>query len=74
MTEQHLDDLRALARTAGPNSWSQLVWHVVEVAEIWVGRRRQRRQLAAMSDYLLRDMGIGRAEAEQEAMKPFWRP
>ena len=34
---------------------------------------RQRRQLAQLPDYLLKDIGINRAEALEEAGKPFWK-
>ncbi len=34
---------------------------------------RQRRQLAQLPDYLLKDIGISRADALNEAEKPFWK-
>lgn len=40
---------------------------------VWEARLRQRRQLAEMDDHLLQDAGIARADALQEAQKPFWR-
>ena len=46
---------------------------VVEIAEVWAERRRQRRALMMLSDALLKDIGLGRGEAAREAMKPFWR-
>jgi len=43
----------------------------------WLGAvveiRRQRRQLAALSDWQLRDIGLGRADVEAEITQPFWR-
>ncbi len=39
----------------------------------WSERRRQRRALEALPDHLLSDIGISRADAEQEAHKPFWQ-
>ncbi len=39
----------------------------------WQERERQRRHLMALDDRLLRDMGIGRADVEFEASKPFWK-
>jgi len=36
-------------------------------------RHRSRRQLARLPDHLLKDIGISRSEADQEAVKPFWR-
>ena len=47
---------------------------VAEVGLIWFERARQRRQLAELSDYMLRDIGLTRADACAEADKPFWRP
>ena len=41
---------------------------------LWRERARQRRQLAAMDDYLLNDIGLTRVDVEAEFQKPFWRP
>ena len=38
----------------------------------WIELSRQRRQLNRMSDALLKDAGISRADAESEAERPFW--
>lgn len=40
---------------------------------LWLARYRERRRLEAMSDHLLKDIGISRADAERELMKKFWR-
>jgi drug/metabolite transporter (DMT)-like permease len=37
-------------------------------------RRRQRYHLGALSDHMLRDIGLSRHEAERESGKPFWQP
>lgn len=34
---------------------------------------QQRRQLAQLPDYLLKDIGVTRAEALKESEKPFWK-
>lgn len=39
----------------------------------WGERRRQRRALLELGDHLLKDIGIGRADAWAEGSKPFWR-
>ena len=39
----------------------------------WRRRSRDRRELAAMSDHSLRDIGLTRYDAVWEASKPFWR-
>ncbi len=36
-------------------------------------RGRQRRQLAALSDRMLSDIGRDRGQAIAESLKPFWR-
>ena len=38
----------------------------------WWQRARQRRQLAEMEDWQLRDLGISRRVADSEAARPFW--
>ncbi len=51
--------------------WSE--WrHVFALYRLWRQRQRQRRQLASMSDHLLKDIGVSRYDALQEANKPFW--
>ena len=37
------------------------------------GRARQRRDLAALSDHFLRDIGLSRVDVEREISKPMWR-
>jgi len=41
---------------------------------LWQERAAQRAHLASLDDHRLKDLGISRAEAVQEAAKPFWRP
>ena len=38
----------------------------------WYARSRERHALAQLDDRMLRDIGIGPAEAHREANKPFW--
>lgn len=38
----------------------------------WHALYRQRRQLAALSDDTLKDLGLSRADVETEANRPFW--
>lgn len=40
---------------------------------LWIMRRRQRRQLATMAPWQLRDLGISSRDAEAESRKPCWR-
>jgi len=43
------------------------------LVRVWRERRRARRQLAAMSDRELHDIGVCRAEMADEIGRPFWR-
>jgi len=38
----------------------------------WIEVSRQRRELAGLSDEILKDIGLSRVDAEQEAKRPFW--
>jgi len=47
--------------------------HLFDVVQNWAERRRTRGQLYRMPDYMLQDIGVSRAEVEQEFDKPFWQ-
>jgi len=49
------------------------VRRAVDAVLTWQQRARERRQLMRLSDHMLRDIGISRAEALGEAEKPFWQ-
>lgn len=40
----------------------------------WLERPRQRRQLGAMDERMLRDIGVSRSAAFAETQKWFWQP
>ena len=44
-----------------------------EALVTWLERDCQRRALLRLDDRMLRDIGLSRADVEQEADKPFWR-
>jgi uncharacterized protein YjiS (DUF1127 family) len=46
---------------------------IVETLLIWQERASERARLRQMDDYLLKDMGLSRADVEHEASVPFWR-
>ncbi|KAF1068079.1 MAG: hypothetical protein GAK45_01473 [Pseudomonas citronellolis] len=48
-----------------PRAWRRL--------RHWQRVARQRRQLAAMSDEMLKDIGLSRADVLGESETPFWR-
>jgi uncharacterized protein YjiS (DUF1127 family) len=55
--------------TAGQAALSSLAG----MTAIWLNRRQGRRDLSALDDRLLADVGISREDAVREAGKPFWR-
>jgi uncharacterized protein YjiS (DUF1127 family) len=65
--------LLALAWLAG-RRLAQACHRAAEIWLAWSDRSRQRRQLAQLSDHMLRDIGLNRADAWAEADKPFWLP
>ena len=52
---------------------STLALRGVDVILEWQERARQRHMLATMDAHLLRDIGLDRSAAREEAEKPFWR-
>lgn len=57
-------------RRDGPAEWLR---RVLDAVLDWMERSASRRRLAALDDRMLRDIGVSRCEAEEEARKPFWR-
>jgi uncharacterized protein YjiS (DUF1127 family) len=55
-------------------SWSRALARAIDLLLIWQQRARDRRQLESLSDHMLRDIGLTRADVFAEAAKPFWRP
>lgn len=52
---------------------ADLLTHAFDALAAWRERASQRRTLASFDDRMLKDIGLGRAEAESEAGKPPWR-
>lgn len=46
---------------------------LAEMIAVWRSRTRGRGHLMELDDRLLRDIGLTRAQAEAEWLKPFWR-
>ena len=51
----------------------QVLVRAADLLATWEGRARDRQRLAHMSEYLLKDLGISRADARSESDKPLWR-
>jgi uncharacterized protein YjiS (DUF1127 family) len=45
----------------------------IDLLLTWHQRSRERRQLRSLSNHMLHDIGLSRADVEGEATKPFWR-
>lgn len=45
---------------------------LITLIETWLDLARERRTLAALDDRMLKDIGLNRAAAAQEARRPFW--
>jgi uncharacterized protein YjiS (DUF1127 family) len=56
------------SRTFRLSRWSQVKRYLAE----WRLRARSRSDLIGLDDWILRDIGISRADASIEASKPFW--
>ena len=49
------------------------VWLVLELGMNGYDRWRQRQALMRLDEHLLKDIGLSRADVENEVRKPFWR-
>lgn len=69
-------------------SFTHRLWHMLRDGNSWFGRLldrgfdwygcrhralKTRRDLARIDDAMLKDIGLSRADIEQEIEKPFWR-
>jgi uncharacterized protein YjiS (DUF1127 family) len=59
-------------RTA--RSDSPVLRHASTLLLSWLRHRRQRRELVQLSDSMLHDLGLTRADVEREHQRPFWQP
>ena len=50
----------------------KVVGAVVKGIFTWQDRARERHRMQALSDAMLRDIGISRADIDRESRKPFW--
>jgi len=64
---------RVLPRTLTLGSGSALLRRLLQLLRLWQQRARTRRQLAALDDRQLADIGVSRSERMDELGKPFWR-
>ncbi len=46
---------------------------VLQLIRRWYARRSERQRLLRLDDSALKDLGLSRADAYREGLKPFWR-
>ncbi len=68
----HLRIARTPSRLPGWSHWPERLGHWLTVWLDWLERRRQRRQLLQLSDEMLKDIGLSRADA-MRAAGGWWR-
>jgi len=61
------------ATRAAPRQPSAIAF-LSDLFSTWLRRARERRDLQSLDDYMLKDIGVTRADVEFEAQKHFWRP
>lgn len=64
---------RVLPRTLTLRIDSATLPRLLQLLRLWRQRARTRRQLAALDDHQLSDIGVSRSERMNELSKPFWR-
>lgn len=52
--------------------FTSLLSRMIEALYSWQTRASERHQLMTMDDRMLKDIGISRSQADEEARKPFW--
>ena len=51
---------------------SRLARAAIAQVQRWAELHRQRQALAQMGDSTLKDLGLSRADIDQESLRPFW--
>jgi len=70
----HSDTTTRTARSAGlGRGLLHRLGQAMDTLAAWNERRRQRLALETLPDHILSDIGVSRADADNEAAKPFWR-
>ena len=66
----------SIDRSAARATPSRTDWlhRTLEQILAWQERARQRHQLRALGEVMLKDLGLSRADVAAELAKPFWRP
>lgn len=76
MTTCELPIVSSRCRAAPKKGFGARLRRILGLMDAWHERSRQRREcreLMAMPDYLLDDMGVTREDLYREVRKPFWQ-
>jgi len=63
---------RSAPRVAARQSQANQLARLAALLRNWSRRRRERQELAELSDLQLRDIGLSRHIVKREVEKPFW--
>lgn len=63
----------AVRRRDALDALTDAMQSVFATVDLWLWRRRERDQLASLSDRMLKDIGLTHADREFLVNKPFWR-
>jgi uncharacterized protein YjiS (DUF1127 family) len=69
-------DLRNAMEMTTPTAQPKagLLRHALAAAWTWYRTAQDRRRLAQLSDSMLQDIGLTRADVNRETLRPFWEP
>lgn len=73
LTAQCRASLQALPARGAAGTNANLFARIMNRVCLWQDRMHERAHLAALPDYLLRDMGLTRDEAVKQSARPFWQ-
>lgn len=78
MTTRTINDFSDCPDRAAPRAgaWKSVEAVLIRLSDAlltWQERASQRHHLYGMSDRMLHDVGLSRADLEREAAKPFWQ-
>ena len=63
----------AVRRRDALHALNDAMHSVFATLDLWLWRRRERDQLATLSDRMLKDIGLTHADRDFLVNKPFWR-
>ncbi|MDK8465464.1 DUF1127 domain-containing protein [Marinobacter sp. SS13-12] len=66
-------DAIATKGAEGPSRANTVKFNVTALLMKWRMKYRGHKELTALSDFMLKDIGISRSQVEQEYTKPFWK-